>query len=101
MNTLMRYDYQVLMTLICQHEISTGHMITARDLMRWARCTKPTAINILDEYVERGFLDKTQQRWRSNSVVFYYRPKQAIFAAYRRGDYRERYQNWVNSGYRL
>ena len=96
MNTLMRYNTPVLMSLMCQHAINTGKMVDARQLQRWMSCSKPTALSILDEYTERGYLDRFVTQHRPNARKHHYRPKKSIFKAYRRGEYRDAYKQWIN-----
>lgn len=87
----------VFMTLCCQHCINTGLMVDAKVVMRWLRVTRPTALKYLDEYTERGYLDRFRTQWRPNTPKFEYRPKKSVFSLYRRGKFRDDYKLFMAS----
>ena len=87
----MRYNKPVILTMMCQHNISHGTWIDSSLMMRWLQVTRPTALDVLNEYHKAGYLEKRTTKYRSNAVKYFYRPVRSIFAAYRRGDYTEQY----------
>lgn len=92
----MRYNKPVLMTLMCQHNISTGLWVDAKLVMRWLRCSKPTALDVLNELTVAGYLERMTTVHRPNARKYFWRPKKSIFDKYRRGEYREAYLTYMS-----
>lgn len=92
----VKHNPHVFMTYCCQHCINTGLMVDARIVMRWMRVSKPTALDILNEYTEKGYLERFTTQHRPNAVKYNYRPQKSVFTAYRKGEYRNAYLQFMS-----
>lgn len=87
----------VLFTLLCQHNSSTGEGASLHLISKWMGVTKPTARKNMDRLVEGGQVILTREKYRANVHKYVYLPTKVIWLNWTQGVYRDDYLMWRNA----
>jgi len=82
--------------IVCQQS-RAGQGITARWAMQMLGVSKATALRILDDYVAKDLLTKTEISYRSNAKKFFFYPTEKVWADYKKKLFRAGYLTYMRA----